>query len=69
MKIAMFGGSFNPIHNGHIMLAKAFAKELALDKLLIIPTYIKMIDEVTASDIIRVANKYFNNIYVESAVK
>ena len=32
-------------------------------------TYIKMIDEVTASDIIRVANKYFNNVYVESTVK
>ena len=32
-------------------------------------TYIKMIDEVTASDIIRVANKYFNEIYVESTVK
>ncbi len=32
-------------------------------------TYTKMIDEVTASDIIRVANKYFNNIYVESTVK
>ena len=32
-------------------------------------TYTKMIDEVTASDIIRVANKYFNNIYVDSTVK
>ena len=32
-------------------------------------TYIKMVDEVTASDIIRVANKYFNNIFVESTVK
>ena len=31
--------------------------------------YIKMINEVTASDIIRVANKYFNNIFVESTVK
>jgi predicted Zn-dependent peptidase len=31
--------------------------------------YIKMIDEVSASDIIRVANKYFNNIYVDSTVK
>lgn len=31
--------------------------------------YVKMIDEVTASDIIRVSNKYFNNIYVESVVK
>ena len=32
-------------------------------------TYIKMIDEVTASDIVRVANKYFNNVYVDSSVK
>lgn len=31
--------------------------------------YVKMIDEVTASDIVRVSNKYFNNIYVESFVK
>ena len=34
-----------------------------------LPEYVKMIDEVTASDIIRVANKYFNNVYVESVVK
>ena len=32
-------------------------------------TYIKMVDEVTASDIIRVANKYFNGIFIESTVK
>ena len=31
--------------------------------------YVKMIDEVSASDIIRVSNKYFNDIYVESSVK
>ena len=31
--------------------------------------YISMIDEVTASDIVRVANKYFNDIHVESIVK
>ena len=34
-----------------------------------LPKYIKMIDEISASDILRVANKYFNNIYVESVVK
>lgn len=34
-----------------------------------LPEYIKMIDNVTASDILSVANKYFNNIYVESVVK
>lgn len=32
------------------------------------PEYIKMIDEVTASDILNVANKYFNDVYVESVV-
>ena len=31
--------------------------------------YIKMIDEVTASDIISVANKYFNNNIIQSYVK
>ncbi len=29
----------------------------------------KMIDQVTASDIISVANKYFNNIIIQSEVK
>lgn len=40
MKIGMFGGSFNPVHNGHIELAKAFYRELSLDRLLIMPSYI-----------------------------
>ena len=31
--------------------------------------YVRMIDEVTASDIIRVSNKYLNNLYVETVVK
>ena len=37
-RIAMFGGTFNPIHNAHINLALAFIKKLKLDKLLLIPT-------------------------------
>lgn len=37
-RIAMFGGSFNPIHNAHINLASSFIKKLKLDKLLLIPT-------------------------------
>lgn len=36
--MAIFGGSFNPVHNEHIMMAKAIVKELSLDKLLIMPT-------------------------------
>ena len=40
MRIAMFGGSFNPVHNGHIMLAQAFTERLHLDKILIVPSFI-----------------------------
>lgn len=39
MKIGVFGGTFNPIHLSHIHLAQQFAVELALDKVLIVPTY------------------------------
>lgn len=38
MKIGIFGGAFNPVHNGHINLAKQYMNELKLDKLLLIPT-------------------------------
>lgn len=38
MKIAVFGGAFNPVHNGHINLAKKYIKLLKPDKMLIIPT-------------------------------
>ena len=37
-KIAALGGTFNPIHNGHIELALRFAEELCLDRVLLIPT-------------------------------
>ncbi len=40
MKTGIFGGSFNPIHNGHIELAKKFFNKLELDRLFIVPTYI-----------------------------
>jgi nicotinate-nucleotide adenylyltransferase len=38
MRIGILGGSFNPIHNGHIQVAIAVKKELQLDKIWIIPT-------------------------------
>lgn len=38
MRIGIFGGAFNPIHNGHLKLAEVFTKDLSLDKLLFIPT-------------------------------
>ena len=37
MRIGIFGGSFDPIHNEHISLAKQAVADLGLDKLLVIP--------------------------------
>ncbi len=37
-KIGIFGGAFNPIHNGHINMVKQAFKDLKLQKMLIIPT-------------------------------
>jgi len=38
VKIAILGGSFNPLHIGHAMLAESVIKELAYDKVIFIPT-------------------------------
>ena len=39
-RIGIFGGTFNPPHNGHITSAEHFITEMSLDKLLIIPAFI-----------------------------
>ena len=38
MKIGILGGTFNPPHIGHIVLAKEIYEKLELDKVLLIPT-------------------------------
>lgn len=37
-KIGVFGGTFNPIHNGHLHIARCFAQQLALDSVMLIPS-------------------------------
>src|SRR3989338_2781334 len=39
MRIGILGGTFDPIHEGHLALARAAVKELRLDKLVLVPTY------------------------------
>lgn len=36
----MFGGSFNPVHNGHVALVKRFADVLGLDRVYVVPARI-----------------------------
>lgn len=40
MKIAIFGGTFNPLHIGHVMLADQVIKELCYDKVIFVPSNI-----------------------------
>lgn len=37
MRVALFGGTFDPIHRGHLAIAKAAADALRLDKVLFAP--------------------------------
>lgn len=40
MRIGILGGTFNPIHIGHLILAEEAVLKLNLDKLIFVPTYI-----------------------------
>lgn len=40
MKIGVFGGTFNPIHNSHIYLSREYAAQLELDRMVIVPSFI-----------------------------
>ncbi|MBN3032936.1 MAG: nicotinate-nucleotide adenylyltransferase [Candidatus Saganbacteria bacterium] len=37
-RIGIMGGTFNPVHKGHLALAKAAQKEFALDRVIFIPS-------------------------------
>lgn len=37
-KIGILGGTFNPIHHGHLILGQAAKEEFGLDEILVMPT-------------------------------
>lgn len=40
MKIVLYGGTFDPVHNEHVKLAKGAIRELSPDKLIIMPSFV-----------------------------
>ena len=36
-RIGLFGGSFDPVHSAHVMMARAALNQLQLDRLFIVP--------------------------------
>ncbi len=51
-KIGIFGGTFNPIHMGHLIMANEVCKHHHLSKIIFMPTYIpphKYVDDLVAA--------------------
>jgi len=40
MRIGILGGTFNPVHNGHLHVARQVLKKLGLNRVIFVPTYI-----------------------------
>ena len=40
MKTGVYGGTFNPIHNGHLHIVEEFRRGLGLDRVLLIPAHV-----------------------------
>lgn len=65
MRVAIFGGAFNPVHLGHVNLARQYIEILKLDRLLIIPTYDpphRKNDLISVSDRINMLNIAFGGV-------
>lgn len=69
-KILLFGGSFDPIHNGHIIILEAAINQIKPDGILLIPSFIspgKSLPNVTNEDkleMIKIATKHIKNLEI-----
>ena len=66
MRIGIFGGTFSPVHNGHVAAAKAFMEQMWLDILFVIPTgnspHKEMSDGATSYDRLRMCEAAFAGV-------
>lgn len=63
LRIGIYGGTFSPVHNGHVAAAKAFMEQMWLDVLYVIPTGVtphkEMDAEVTTAQRLRMCELAF----------
>ena len=72
MKLGIFGGTFNPIHNGHLSIAFKVIKFLTLDKIFFMPNKIPphknkedILDEKFRFDMLSIAIKEYECFDIE----
>ena len=70
-KIGIFGGSFDPVHNGHIEIGLLAIEQLDLDKLLFVPVYDQWMKKLgpyakpkDRIEMLEVATKKYSNLFV-----
>jgi len=65
MRIGIFGGTFNPIHNGHLIIAEEARIKLKLDQVFFVPSFITPLkarkDLVSAEARFRMTEKAISN--------
>ncbi len=66
LRVGIYGGTFSPIHTGHVEAAKAFMSQMWLDVLFVIPTGVsphkEMSDGVSNADRLRMCELAFEGV-------
>lgn len=68
IKVAIFGGSFDPPHSGHYAISQSVLEKLEIDKLIIVPTFLnpfKQSSLATAQMRLDWCRRVFNNKSIE----
>ena len=67
MKVALYLGSFNPFHNGHLEVIKTALNDFKMDKVIIVPTMQNPWKEEKVLDINKRIDIIYESIYEEES--
>jgi cytidyltransferase-like protein len=69
MKIALYLGSFNPFHNGHLECIRIALNDFKMDRVIIVPTMQNFRKEEKVLDIDKRFDIIANSIFIEPIIK